>query len=263
MPAQSRQTAPPSARRPGSNLSVPQPGHRPRTSVALAKQVRQIGQTTEIKQDWTTGPSSQLAQRKAANSPAVDEHEGHGGMTHTHVNYTGLDRMVDIVALQKLVPPVLISPPNKKNPVWSARSDSQNRMLRVNLKLDAATGNIIERKDFSQRPLLDRIIGIGVSVHEGQLFGWFNQFLGVFTALGVITVAVSAVVLWWRRRPVNALGAPKAPNNQPLPVYLGVLVVALGTLLPLLGISLIAILFIEFIVLRRIVGVRNFLGISQ
>ena len=229
----------------------------------MLKQVRQIGQTTEIKQDWTTGPSSQLAQRKAANSPAVDEHEGHGGMTHTHVNYTGLDRMVDIVALQKLVPPVLISPPNKKNPVWSARSDSQNRMLRVNLKLDAATGNIIERKDFSQRPLLDRIIGIGVSVHEGQLFGRFNQFLGVFTALGVITVAVSAVVLWWRRRPVNALGAPKAPNNQPLPVYLGVLVVALGTLLPLLGISLIAILFIEFIVLRRIVGVRNFLGISQ
>ena len=229
----------------------------------MLKQVRQIGQTTEIKQDWTTGPSSELAQRKAANSPAVDEHEGHGGMTHTHVDYAGLDRMVDIVALQNLAPPVLISPPSKKNPAWSARSDSQNRTIRVNLKLDAATGTLIERKDFSQRPLLDRIIAIGVSVHEGQLFGWFNQLLGVFTALGVITVAVSAVVLWWGRRPVNTLGAPKAPNHQPLPIYLGVLVVALGTLLPLLGISLIAILFIEFIVLCRMAWMRNFLGISR
>ena len=229
----------------------------------MLKQVRQIGQTTEIKQDWTTGPSSELAQRKANNTQAVDEHEGHGGMTHAHVNYNGLDRMVDVVALQKLAPPVLISPPNKNNVFWSARSDSQNRMIRVNLKLDAATGAIIERKDFSQRPLLDRIVAIGVSVHEGQLFGWFNQLLGVFTALGVITVAVSAVVLWWGRRPVNTLGAPKAPNNQPLPVYLGVLVVALGTLLPLLGLSLIVILFIEFIVLRRIAGVRDFLGINR
>ena len=228
----------------------------------MLKQVRQIGQTTEVKQDWPTGPSSELAQRKA-NNTAVDEHEGHNMAGHVHSNYANLDRMVDVVALQKLAPPVLISPPNKKNPAWSARSDSQNRLLRVNLKLDAATGDIVERKDFSQRPLLDRLIGIGVSVHEGQLFGWFNQLLGVFTALGVITVAVSAVVLWWGRRPVNTLGAPKAPNNQPLPIYMWLLIVALGTLLPLLGLSLIVILVLEFTLLGRITKIRDFLGISQ
>ena len=48
MPAQSRQTALPSGRRPGSNLSVLQAGHRPRTSVALAKQVRQIGLSGQL-----------------------------------------------------------------------------------------------------------------------------------------------------------------------------------------------------------------------
>ena len=48
MPAQSRQTALPSGRRPGSNLSVLQAGHRPRTSVAFAKQVRQIGLSGQL-----------------------------------------------------------------------------------------------------------------------------------------------------------------------------------------------------------------------
>ena len=173
-----------------------------------------------------------------------------------------LNRLVETVAAQELAPPVLVSPPNKANPNWSARSDSQNRTLRTSLKLDATTGAIIERKDFAHRPLLDRIIGTGVAAHEGQLFGWFNQALGLFTALGVFVVAISSVVMWWGRRPVGTLGAPKAINSPPLPIYLGVIVIVLGTLLPFLGLSLIAILIIEFIALRRIATVRNFLGVG-
>ncbi|MFM2435154.1 MAG: hypothetical protein RL063_1135, partial [Pseudomonadota bacterium] len=228
----------------------------------MLKEVRQIGVVTVVKQDWTTGASSEQALRVATNSPVADEHEFHRGMAHMQAGYDKIDKLVNIVALQNLVPPVLISPPSKNNGAWSARSDSQNRMLRVNLKLDGTTGEITERKDFSSKPLLDKMIGIGVSVHEGQLFGWVNQLLGLLTALGILLIAVSSVVMWWSRKPVDSLGAPKAPRNQKLPLLLGLMIVALGILLPLLGLSLIFILVIEFALLCRITKVKAFLGLG-
>ena len=57
------------------------------------------------------------------------------------------------------------------------------------------------------------MIGVGIAAHEGQLFGVANQLLGLFTALGLITMCVSAVVMWWRRRPEGSLGLP-APRVE-------------------------------------------------
>ena len=232
----------------------------------MLKLVRQSYQTTVVKQDWTTGRSSELAERQANNTPPASNtgHEGHNMASPiTLSDYTILDHIVPVIAAQQLAYPVLISPPNKNGANWSARSDSQNRPLRVNLKLDSSTGEIIERKDFSQRSFLDRIIGIGVAAHEGQLFGWFNQALGVITAVGVFLLGVSSVVLWWGRRNPGTLGAPNAINRPPLPFFLGMVIVILGTLLPLLGVSLIAILVIEFTLLSRIPSTRSFLGLNR
>jgi uncharacterized iron-regulated membrane protein len=131
------------------------------------------------------------------------------------------------------------------------------------MKMDPITGTIIERKDFAQRPLLDRIIGTGVAAHEGQLFGWPNQLLGVFTTLGVILVSVSSFVMWWSRKPQETLGAPRKIHARPVPLFLWLLILMLGTVLPLMGLSLIVILCLEFLALRRIKPIRHYLGLSH
>jgi uncharacterized iron-regulated membrane protein len=233
------------------------------------KQLRQTELKTVVKQDWNTGRSSELAERQASNTQTVGgssglgDHSRHnGGEQFMLTDYSLLDKIVVKVAPLNLANPILISPPNKNNNVWSARSDSQNRPLRVNVKLDPATGEIFERKDFSQRALLDRLIGYGVAAHEGQLFGWLNQALGLFTTFSVITLATSSTILWWRRRPTGTLGAPRAINRPPLPNYLFLVILILGTLLPLLGISLLVILLLEYAVLRRIPRFSKFLGVS-
>ena len=144
-----------------------------------------------------------------------------------------------------------------------ARSDAQNRPLRVNLVLDAESGAVLERSDFADRPLLDRVIGVGVAAHEGQLFGWFNQALGVFTTSGLVLVSISATVLWWRRRQPGTLGAPAAlASATTLPIAFFAIVAGLGILLPLLGLSMLGLGAIEFGVLRRIAPVRAFLGLG-
>ncbi len=249
----------------------------------LLKEVRHISAGKVVQQDWTTGRSSELAERQKMNMAADDEsehanhlahkleahqHESHqqgaDKMPQAKQDYSALDRLVDTVQPLHLAAPVLISPPSKKSPEWTAKSDAQNRPLRVNLVLDASTGEIKSRKDFADRPLLDRVIGYGVAIHEGQLFGWFNQLLGLLTALGLALLSVSAIVLWWRRRSVGTLGAPPA-NKKSTAYTVGLIavIVALGILLPFFGLTLLTVLLIEHLILQRMPSARNFLGLSQ
>jgi uncharacterized iron-regulated membrane protein len=238
----------------------------------LLKELRQLGATVELRQDWTTGRSSELAERLRMNTQAegMGEHAGHAGHSMAAAppdpgrRYDALDRMVAAVQPLQLAPPVLISPPAKGSPDWTARSEAQNRTLRVNLTMDADTGAIKSRQDFAGRPLIDRLIGIGVAAHEGQLFGWPNQLLGLCTALGLLLMAASSVVLWWRRRVPGTLGAPRAGPARPrTPYWLVGTIAVLGVVLPLLGLSMIAVLIAERWVLRRISPVSRFLGLDD
>jgi uncharacterized iron-regulated membrane protein len=108
-----------------------------------------------------------------------------------------------------------------------------NRPLRVDLTVDAATGKITSRKDFSDRHLIDRIVGTGIAAHEGQLFGWPNQILGLLTASGLILLSVSSVVLWWRRRERGVLGAPRIIVSPHFSAGLLAVVAVFGIYLPM------------------------------
>lgn len=237
----------------------------------LLKEVRHFSNGEVVQQDWTTGRSSELKERSERNSQSADagEHADHVGHKHgankiqmPKFDYSHIDLYVAKVQSLHLVAPVLISPPSKRSPEWTARSDAQNRPLRVNLVLDTNTGEIKSRKDFADRPLLDRIIGYGIAIHEGQLFGWFNQLLGLLTALGLVLLSLSAIVLWWRRRSPGLLGAPQARESSPYALSLIAIIVLLGILLPFLGITLLAVLVVERLVLRYIPSARQFLGLS-
>ena len=224
---------------------------------------------TESNPDWTVGRSGEIAARLALNEPGVpltsSEHAAHAGHMSTGTttaSYAAIDKMIANVAPLNLAYPVLISPPVAPGQPWTAKADPQNRTLGVNLALDPSTGRIIKRENFDQRQWIDRAVEIGVAAHEGQLFGLANQLLGLFTGLGVVTLSVSSLVLWWRRRPEKVLGAPAALQRKPHRTTFLLIVVALAVYLPLLGISLIAVRLIEAFVLRRIPLTRNWLGLA-
>lgn len=248
------------------------------------KDIRQMTGTTNANQDWTTGRSSEIAQRKSMDAAGAasmgtmpgmarsggDDHSDHA--EHRSHRYDGiklspealkaLDRVTPIVAALNLAYPVLISPPSKLGAPWKGKSDAQNRPLRVDLKLDPKTGAVVGRTDFAQRNIIDRIVGTAVAAHEGQLFGWANQLLGLLTALSLITVSISAVVMWWRRRAIGVLGAPAALGHSRFSLGLWALVTLIGVLLPEFGLSLIAVVLGEYLVLRRIPATSKWLGLE-
>lgn len=63
---------------------------------------------------------------------------------------------------------------------------------------------------------------------------------------------VSGVTMWWRRRPVGRIGAPALQNGVQLPFAFIVIIVLVGVLLPLAGISLVMVLLLDSLVLKRL-----------
>ncbi len=243
---------------------------------AMFKAARQLGSSVAIQQDWTTGSAGEKAALLAQGGDHGGEHGGeHAGHRHgggawasrrlgvslTPEQYDQLDRIVPKASALNLAFPALISAPNASNPLWTARSDAQKRPLRETVRFNAA-GEMVADEKFADRPFLDRLIGYGIAIHEGQMFGWFNQALGVFTGLGLIATVVSGFVMWLSRRPKGKIGAP-ARAAQGLPGWgLAATIVLLGLVLPLLGASLLLVLALERWIFPRIPGLNRFLGLA-
>jgi uncharacterized iron-regulated membrane protein len=187
------------------------------------KELRALG-APAVKQDWSAGRSAEHAdhQRDMAARALASR--------------VSLDQVVQRVNALHLDPPVRVYLPSDRQPFWRVRSETQNRPRVRELDLDASTGAVIRDQGFGSKPLVDRVVGVGVAAHEGQLFGAANQALGLFTAIGLLTLCVSAVVMWWRRRPHGSLGVP-APRVAGFRITwpLGTAIVSLGILLPLFG----------------------------
>lgn len=219
--------------------------------------------------DWTTSRREELAETMAMNRPvklplaAPQGTEQALQQTATDAPYAPLDLMVPTVSALALPPPVRITPPSRKSSSWRASSLTQNRPQRVFLTLDAASGAVVSRKGFENKPMLDQMVSVGVAAHEGQLFGWPNQLLGVVTALGLMLLSVSGLVMWLRRRPAATLGALAPLRGARVPPGLMATAVLLGLFLPLFGISMVVTLLLERLLLRRIPTVSHFLGLTS
>ncbi|MCA1936915.1 MAG: PepSY domain-containing protein [Asticcacaulis sp.] len=232
------------------------------------KQVRVITHTAAVKQDWSSGRAADRnteraetgASEHADHETGQGQHAGHKGHTDG-TPVVSLDRMYATVRALDLPAPVTINAPSKKVKGWTAQSNTQNRPLRVTLKLDPRSGQVLSRETFVQKHPIDQVVGYMIAAHEGHLFGWLNQALGVFTALFLITLCVSSIIMWLKRRPAGKLGAPEPAASTPAGMGLLILIVALGIFLPVLGISLIVVGALEFLVLRHLPGVRTWLGL--
>lgn len=228
--------------------------------------VRSLTGTSVARQDWST--RSATAGPEGASGDAGHDHGGGSGRGSRSVDrshapaadLTAVDRIVTAVAPLQLPPPVLIAPP-RSGETWTVRSNTPNRPLRVTLQVDGQSGEIIRRENFSDRHWIDRAVGIGIAAHEGQLFGWLNQLLGVLTTTGLVLLSVSGVVLWWRRRNPGTLGAPEPGLPPQIGFGMVALVLAVGVLLPLFGASLVLVLLTERVALRRIPAVQRWLGL--
>jgi len=218
-------------------------------------------------QDWTIGGE---APGGSDDLHAGHDHQAmlrHGARHPAAAVPAGLDGIVLKAQAEALAFPVLVTPPGAPGrfgrpgaAVWTVRSDAQNRPLRTTISVDPATDRETGRETFTDKHVVDRIVGYGIAWHEGQLFGWVNQLIGVLTALGLMLMAASGFILWRRRKPADALGAPPPAH---VPARMGgavAILLVLAALLPLLAASLLALWLFERLALPHLPSLARWLG---
>lgn len=193
---------------------------------------------------------------------AISEHKHHHGSSPSVDNPHISSELVSAAQSLGLAAPAELSPSADENGVWTLKSQHQNRSLRAEAWLRGESGEVLRVQRFADRPLIDRIVGIAIAAHEGQLFGWFNQVLGLLTALGLVVLSVSGCMMWWKRRPAGVLGAPPAIPNTAAARTVAVVILVSSLLLPLLLLSLIVVAVLEWLLLRRLSMFRDWLGLS-
>jgi uncharacterized iron-regulated membrane protein len=210
-------------------------------------------------QDWKTGGHAPHAEH---------DHDAMMKMQAAGIPLVGLSDMVAKAKLENLPHPVFVKPPGAPERfgpptpmAWTIKSEAQNRPLNRSITFDVATGKEMSRTSFTDKHVIDQAVNYGIAWHEGQLFGWINQLIGVLTALGLITLVISGFMMWRQRKPVDALGAPIAPAVPQKIRGVAVIIAVMAILLPLLAMSLLALWLFDRLLLPRLPAFALWLGV--
>jgi len=124
--------------------------------------------------------------------------------------------------------------------------------------IDRYSGNILADIRYADYPLGGKLMAWGVGLHKGEA-GVVNYVFNLAYLALVLFLSVSGVVLWWKRRPSGAGRVAAPPRAPELPLWKGAAVVGLAVamLFPLAGITLIAVLLADVLVLQNLPALKR------
>ncbi|KCV83356.1 PepSY-associated TM helix domain-containing protein [Actibacterium atlanticum] len=161
------------------------------------------------------------------------------------------ETVFDIARAQGLVAPYELRPPKNNKAAYWIRSASRNRFEQTELIIDQYSGDVLKRHEFSDNPAVAKTVSLGISFHQGELYGIANLVQNTLAALLGVALSVTGFVAWWKRRPKGTLGVPAAPTAA-LSSGMGILIIGLMIFLPLMGASLVLALVLDWLVFKRL-----------
>ena len=116
----------------------------------------------------------------------------------------------------------------------SNSGDSANPFGDRTVYVDRYSGAIISEVAYADYGIGGKAMATGIALHQGNL-GWWNIALNLVFCAAIAFIAVSGVVMWWKRRPRGKFAAPSYPRQYraPWPVIAIAIVVCLA--FPLTG----------------------------
>ncbi len=145
-----------------------------------------------------------------------------------------------------------VSLPDSEVGVYTISAFPDDATQQTTIHVDQYSGQILADLRFNDYGLVPKAVELGISLHEGKFFGFWNQMLMLLVCLLVMLLCLSGVVMWWQRRPVGRLGVPAMPQNLPLWKGAVVLMSIMGLLFPLMGASLVIILLLDYLLIARV-----------
>jgi uncharacterized iron-regulated membrane protein len=142
---------------------------------------------------------------------------------------------------------------------FDAPSDEQT------VHVDRYGGEVVSTYGFGDYPALAKVVSQGIGLHEGRSLGLWSFWGSALMCLAIIFMCVSGPLMWWRRRPRGSgtIGAPRGRMPVRSTPVLAVLLIALGVFLPFFGISLLVVLVLDQLVLRRVPALGRWFTTTQ
>ncbi|RBP06184.1 PepSY domain-containing protein [Rossellomorea aquimaris] len=209
---------------------------------------------------WTgDAPQSVLKTKEIADVPWAAENlevpvSALEGYTPVSIN-----DVVNIAEREGIDPSYTVYIPEDEKGVYTLSAFPAKAQNEVTMHLDQYSGAVLADYRFDHYGIGGKIVAMGITLHTGTQFGFINQLISLFICLGIIIVVLSGFYLWLKRKPKKEMGAPKAPSIFKMKLFL-LLMIILGILFPLVGVSLIVILLLDWLVIKRIPALNKFLG---
>jgi uncharacterized iron-regulated membrane protein len=129
--------------------------------------------------------------------------------------------------------------------------DSSDPTSDRTVHVDQYTGKILADVRFADYPLGGKAMAVGIALHEGQM-GWWNIAINIVYCLAVMLIAISGIVMWWKRRPAGQLGSPLYPRDFRIPASVLGLGAVLAAAFPLGGAAILLFAAIDFLLPKKV-----------
>lgn len=214
-----------------------------------------------------SGPTSWSLQQ--ARLPESDPHAGHGAPDaggHDHGQSTpspaappvppardaiGLNAAVAEFTRLGMAPGYAVALPGGPRGVYTGSAYPDDLSQQRVVHLDQYSGRPLLDMSYADYGPLGRGLEWGINVHLGQQYGLANKLVLLAACLGIVALAVSGGVMWWKRRPAGSLGLPPAPAERRLMVGVAAILAIGGVIFPLVGASMLVMLVLDVALTRR------------
>lgn len=157
----------------------------------------------------------------------------------------GIDRAAEILTGLGMPAGYELALPEGPTGVYAAAAYPRDVTRQRMISLDQYTGQPLVNVRFGDIGLVGRGIQYGIGLHKGEYLGRLNQLLMLAFCLATILLAVTAAVMWWKRRPKGRLGVPAWPDDRRAVAGVTGLVAAMGVLFPLTGLAILAMIAVD------------------
>ncbi|TCP61003.1 PepSY-associated TM helix domain-containing protein [Baia soyae] len=210
---------------------------------------------------WDGAPQSTIPTKDVAevswaaeNMPVPNSNQRNG------YSALSVEQVIKIANEKKVHSGYVVNFPQGEKGVYTVSVSPPSPEDQATLHIDQYNGKVLADLRFTDYGIMAKAISIGIALHEGRYFGIGNQLIGLITCLGLVGITIAGMVMWWKRRPKGKFGAPSRVPNQKMLKSIAVIVVLLGIFLPLAGISILFVLLLDWLVIKRVRALREFFG---
>lgn len=180
----------------------------------------------------------------------------------TRAGKISIDTAVAAAAARGIPQPYFIAFPEGKTGVfsvlWDQWHDSANPAYSDVSKeaaahVDQYSGKVVTTYTYQQYSPVAKVVSQGIAIHEGRRFGPVSMVFSTLFCLGILALCITAPIMWWRRRKgQRGIAAPRGKLPVSSSWAVAVVLVALGIFLPVFGVSLVVVLLVDALVIRRV-----------